>query len=124
MFKKIINFTQEFRSNFRDPKKFQIMINKIITLKNIFSLLIISNVAGFIIFTRKINEQVEISFTRYLSRKIGSISNITIPSFLRNKLYGLYIQLYNVNKDEILEQDLTKYKNIKEFFIRQINVIN
>ena len=49
--------------------------------------------------------------------------NITVPTFLRSTVYGFYMKLYNVNREEIEEQDLTKYRSLKDFFIRKIKVL-
>jgi len=82
-----------------------------------------SNFAAFIYFLIRFNNyNFDLSPGRFISRRVGRIGDITIPSFMREKVYNMYMKIYNVNKEEILDQNLENYKTIKEFFIRKIDV--
>lgn len=55
-----------------------------------------------------------------VSRIWGQFNNIELPIPLRSNGYKLYSSMFGVNMDEILDQDLSHYKNLAEFFYRQI----
>lgn len=55
-----------------------------------------------------------------LSRLWGSFNNITLPVPLREPGFKLYSFLFGVNLDEMQDPDLTHYKNLGEFFYREI----
>ncbi|ORX53436.1 phosphatidylserine decarboxylase [Piromyces finnis] len=57
---------------------------------------------------------------RILSRFAGKILNLTIPEKLRPKIYKAYAKNFGCNLDEMLDEDLTHYKSIAEFFYRRI----
>ncbi|KAI9136283.1 phosphatidylserine decarboxylase-domain-containing protein [Paraphysoderma sedebokerense] len=60
---------------------------------------------------------------RSLSRLWGHVNNTyTIPTPLRTPLYSLYAWLFDCNLDEMKEKDLKTYKNLGEFFFREIDV--
>lgn len=92
-------------------------------LKKTFKgLLLTSGIGVLYLYPKFNNDNYNRSITRYVSRKVGQLMNITIPVSLRESLYLKYIELYNVNTDEIIEKDLKKYETLKEFFTREINV--
>lgn len=55
-----------------------------------------------------------------LSRLWGRFNNITLPVPMRESGYKLYSSIFGVNLNEMLDPDLTHYKNLAEFFYRQI----
>lgn len=55
-----------------------------------------------------------------LSRLWGSFNSVTLPVPLRVPGYKLYSFLFGVNLDEMQDPDLTHYKNLGEFFYREI----
>jgi len=57
---------------------------------------------------------------RILSRFAGKILSTTIPEKLRPKIYKAYAKKFGCNLDEMLDEDLTHYKSIAEFFYRKI----
>jgi hypothetical protein len=124
MFKKFSNKISNFREILSDRKLLKQKSIQALSLKNIIVFGLVSNVAAMMYFIPKYNEDnYSISVSRYIARKVGQITNVTIPKSIRKTLYGLYIKMYNVNTDEILDKNLENYNNIKEFFIRQIDVI-
>lgn len=54
------------------------------------------------------------------SRVWGHFNNIELPVALRPAGYGLYSAIFGVNTDEILDKDMTHYRNLAEFFYRKI----
>lgn len=55
-----------------------------------------------------------------VSRLWGSFNSITLPVPLREPGFKLYSFLFGVKLDEMLDPDLTHYKNLSEFFYREI----
>ena len=55
-----------------------------------------------------------------LSQWIGDLSKREIPKWARRPIYGTYCQIYEVNLNEAIESDLTKYSNLNEFFRRKL----
>ncbi|KAG0689201.1 phosphatidylserine decarboxylase 1 [Pichia californica] len=55
-----------------------------------------------------------------LSRLWGGFNSITLPENLRSPGYKLYSYLFGVNLNEMKDPDLTHYKNLSEFFYREI----
>ena len=100
--------------------------NKIIgflTFRRLFKYTIITNSLAIAYYTLKNNDtRIDISFSRYISRKTGWITQITIPTFFRKPLFNFYCYFYNANREEILDQNFSNYKTINEFFIRKIKV--
>ncbi len=68
------------------------------------------------------NSNLNLSFTRIVSRLIGKLGNCKLPLFIRSTVLNGYIKVFNVNKEEILDQELNNYETVKDFFIRKINV--
>lgn len=123
MFKKILDFKNKCKNIYKDEKLLNEFLIRTLTSKKLFAYILISNLVGMVYWSAVINENnFEKSWTRFISRKIGKIGDFTIPEFLRNTIYSIYIKSYNVNRDEILDQNLKNYKNIKQFFIREIDV--
>ncbi|KAF7630921.1 hypothetical protein Mgra_00008840 [Meloidogyne graminicola] len=56
----------------------------------------------------------------FISPKAGILCNLTIPLFLREYIYGLYIYLYNCKMDEAKESSLLKYSTFSDFFNREL----
>lgn len=55
-----------------------------------------------------------------VSRLWGSFNSITLPMPLREPGYKLYSYFFGVNLDEIKDPNLKHYKNLSEFFYREI----
>jgi hypothetical protein len=92
--------------------------------KRLFKWTMILNFAYFGYYLILHNEeQYNWSFTRGVSRRVGYLAQMKIPETLRNPIFNYYCKVYNVNKEEILDQNFKNYKSINEFFIRKIKVI-
>jgi len=114
---------QNLKKLAKDDKQIQEAIKSKITFKSSFIFFAVSNVGMLLYFVIKYNEKnYDLSLSRYISRKTGSFGNITIPKWLRKYVYEGYIKMYSVNKEEILDQNLENYTNIKDFFTRKIDV--
>jgi hypothetical protein len=123
MFKNLFAGLRELRSNMKDEKKKNDILLNVLTSKKLFIFGMSLNVLGLAYFMSKGNDSnLDFSMSRYLSRKVGKIGDITIPTFMRKSIYSGYMKMYNINKEEILDQNLENYKTIKEFFIRKIDV--
>ena len=123
MFKNLFAGLRELRSNIKDEKKKNDILLNVLTSKKLFIFGMSLNVLGLAYFMSiGNNSNLDFSMSRYVSRKVGKIGDITIPSFMRKYVYSGYMKIYNINKEEILDQDLENYKTIKEFFIRKIDV--
>lgn len=59
--------------------------------------------------------------TRLISRLWGFIHSYRINFYMRAPFYKLYSAIYGVKIEEALDQNLNSYKNLGEFFRRQIN---
>ncbi|GFO09861.1 phosphatidylserine decarboxylase proenzyme, mitochondrial [Plakobranchus ocellatus] len=55
-----------------------------------------------------------------ISRLWGRFNQVDLPVFLRRPLIGLYVWLFGCDLKEALEQDLRSYRNLGEFFRRQL----
>ncbi|KAK6192711.1 hypothetical protein SNE40_004137 [Patella caerulea] len=55
-----------------------------------------------------------------ISRLWGKVNQMDLPVFLRKPLIGLYIWMFGCKIDEAEIQDLQHYKNLGEFFRRQL----
>ena len=115
---------QNLKTLAKDDKRIEEAIKSKITFKSSLIFFAVSNVGMLLYFVIKYNENnYDLSLTRYISRKTGSIGNITIPQWLRKYVYEGYMKMYSVDKEEILDQNLENYTTIKEFFTRKIDVI-
>jgi hypothetical protein len=123
MYKRLFEKTQAFKNTLRDPKTRSEYIFKLLTSKKFLMFGLFSNLFGIVFLSFSFNDKfVDKSFTRFISRWAGRLGNVNVPEFMREGLYNLYMNIYNVNREEILDQNLKNYKNIKDFFIRQIDV--
>ncbi|PVU85323.1 hypothetical protein BB560_007063 [Smittium megazygosporum] len=61
---------------------------------------------------------------RAVSRLFGAFNELEIPNFLRKPLLSFYCFLFNCNKEDFLNPDLSSYTNLSEFFYRQIKLEN
>ncbi len=124
MFKKILQKYKEFNMKYdTSQKQTSYFLNLLLKPKVLLSSFVISNGLLILYFYPKYNSKNHHhSYSRYISRKVGDFMTIRIPESLREPLYSKYIKLYNVNTDDILEKDLKKYENLKDFFTRKINV--
>ncbi|ORX78720.1 phosphatidylserine decarboxylase [Anaeromyces robustus] len=57
---------------------------------------------------------------RILSRFAGKVLNATVPEKFRESLYKAYAKKFNCNLDEMLDEDLTHYQSIAQFFYRKV----
>lgn len=55
-----------------------------------------------------------------ISRLWGQVNSINLPVWLRSPSYRVYSTLFGVNLDEMEETDLRIYKNLSEFFYRNL----
>lgn len=55
-----------------------------------------------------------------LSRWWGKFNDIDLPVWMREPGYKLYSYVFGVNLDEVAEDDLKTYKNLGEFFYREL----
>lgn len=55
-----------------------------------------------------------------ISRLWGKFNNIELPVFLREPGYKFYSYVFGVNLDEIKVEDLSTFKNLGEFFYREL----
>lgn len=55
-----------------------------------------------------------------ISRLWGQVNSIELPIWLRAPGYKFYCYCFGANLNEIKEKDLTKYKNLSEFFYREL----
>jgi MFS-type transporter involved in bile tolerance (Atg22 family) len=123
MFKKILGGFKELKATFKDERKKSEFIANILTSKKMIIYGLTCNVIGVAYFMGKVNQNnYDLSMSRWVSRKVGKVGDITIPTFLRKYVYAGYMKMYDINKEEILDQNLENYKTIKEFFIRKIDV--
>jgi hypothetical protein len=57
---------------------------------------------------------------RSISRLWGKFNAIELPVFMRAPGYKLYSWIFGCRLDELKEPDLTKYRNLAEFFAREL----
>jgi phosphatidylserine decarboxylase len=57
---------------------------------------------------------------RQLSRLWGQLHSQDLPEWLRVPAFSLYIKMFGCRLEEAVEQDLTKYANLCQFFQRQL----
>ena len=57
---------------------------------------------------------------RSISRIWGKFNAIELPVFMRAPGYRLYSWIFGCRLDELKEPDLTKYRNLAEFFAREL----
>ena len=57
---------------------------------------------------------------RSISRLWGKFNAIELPVFMRAPGYKLYSWIFGCELDELKEPDLTKYRNLAEFFSREL----
>lgn len=57
---------------------------------------------------------------RSISRVWGRFNEIDLPKFLRIPGYHLYSWIFGCNLEEMKEKDLTTYRNLAEFFYREL----
>ncbi|XP_061417475.1 phosphatidylserine decarboxylase proenzyme, mitochondrial isoform X1 [Lethenteron reissneri] len=58
--------------------------------------------------------------TRMLSRAWGRLNQLELPGWLRRPIYTLYIRAFSVDMTEAAVEDLQHYRNLGEFFRRQL----
>uniref|UniRef100_A0A1I8IG16 Phosphatidylserine decarboxylase proenzyme, mitochondrial n=2 Tax=Macrostomum lignano TaxID=282301 RepID=A0A1I8IG16_9PLAT len=55
-----------------------------------------------------------------LSRLWGRCQHVELPEFARQPAYSLYARLFHCNLTEVANSDLTGYRNLSEFFRREL----
>jgi hypothetical protein len=55
-----------------------------------------------------------------ISRLWGKFNNLNLPTWLRTPAYSLYIWMFNCKLEEAAIEDLHHYRNLGEFFRRQL----
>ena len=55
-----------------------------------------------------------------MSRAWGKFNELDLPMSLRKPLLGLYVWMFGVNLQEAQDEDLKSYRNLSEFFRRQL----
>lgn len=55
-----------------------------------------------------------------ISRLWGQVNSINLPVWIRSPSYRVYSAIFGVNLDEMENSDLSSYKNLSEFFYRDI----
>lgn len=56
----------------------------------------------------------------YMSRAWGKVSQFDLHPILRRPLLGLYVWFWGVDLDEAADENLNNYRNLSEFFRRQL----
>ncbi|XP_033755325.1 phosphatidylserine decarboxylase proenzyme, mitochondrial-like [Pecten maximus] len=56
----------------------------------------------------------------YMSRAWGKVSQFDLHPLLRRPLLGLYVWFWGVDLDEAADENLNNYRNLSEFFRRQL----
>ncbi|KAL3858156.1 hypothetical protein ACJMK2_012762 [Sinanodonta woodiana] len=73
--------------------------------------------------TKKLNSTIKLYRKmplKAMSRAWGKFNDFNLPIFMRKPLLGLYIWMFGCNLEEALDQNLKNYKNLGEFFRRQL----
>lgn len=123
IFKKRIRQLGNLIRIMRDPEDRRIFLLSKMTLKNFIIFGLVTNVFSTLVLMPIYNETyINLSLSRLVSRIVGRLGEINLPTFMRRGILESYIKFYRVNKEEILDPELTNYKTIKEFFIRKIKV--
>lgn len=123
IFKKRIAQIAKLIKIMKNPEERKTFLLSKMTLKNFILFGIFTNVVSTVVLMPIFNDTyINLSLTRLVSRIAGRIGDIKLPVFMRREIFESYIKFYKVNKDEILDSELTNYNTIKEFFIRKIKV--
>lgn len=59
---------------------------------------------------------------KLISRMMGWITRLYLPVWLRSLIFQFYIRLFSCHRHEMLNEDLTSYRTISEFFRRRIKM--
>lgn len=57
---------------------------------------------------------------RYLSQCWGALNDIELPKFAREPVYRTFSWIFGCKLDEMVEKNLKKFRNLGEFFYREI----
>jgi len=57
---------------------------------------------------------------KLISRLWGQFNQLELPTWLRRPAFRLYIWLFGCRLEDAAVQDLTKYRNLSEFFRRNL----
>jgi phosphatidylserine decarboxylase len=122
-FKNLFKRATEAKHALKDEKLVTNAIMENITFKRFFIYSTVTNIGAALIILGFYNYKYpELSIGRWVSRQTGRIGEIKIPKFMRKFVYNRYISMYSVNKEEMIEQNLESYENIKDFFTRKIDM--
>jgi phosphatidylserine decarboxylase len=91
------------------------------TSGRIISFSIFSYMIGLYLHARKERSMMySVALTRKISRFTGFMCNMTLPPFMRSSIYSTYGYIYGVNYDDILEPDISNFRNFNQFFTREL----
>lgn len=68
------------------------------------------------------NKSIHTFATINASKIAGVMFSTKFPQFLMPLMCNIYIRVFNVKEDDILNKDYKSYKSLNEFFIRQIDL--
>jgi hypothetical protein len=103
--------------------KFRDNIMSLLTFKRLVMYTVVSNVAYIFYYLYKYNDKrKDLSMTRWLSRKVGWLTRVELPVFIRKYVFDFYCKFYNVIREDILDPNFENYKSVNDFFIRKIKV--
>jgi hypothetical protein len=95
----------------------------LLTLRRLVTYTVVSNVAFLFYYLYKYNDKrKDLSMTRWLSRKVGWLTRVELPVFMRKYVFDFYCKFYNVIREDILDPNFENYKSVNDFFIRKIKV--
>jgi len=97
------------------PYKSEVNLNRILPQA--------TDASGHRIYPKRYNSQVRLYQKlplRSMSRAWGQMNSIQLPVPLRKPCFYLYSWMFGCNLDECAEKDLNEYRNLSEFFRRQL----
>jgi hypothetical protein len=103
--------------------EFRNTIMGLFTFKRLVVFTVASNGIYLFYYLYKHNDKrKDLSMTRWLSRKVGWLTRVELPTFMRKFVFDSYCKFYNVIREDILDPNFENYKSVNDFFIRKIKV--
>lgn len=94
-----------------------------LTFKRLVKYTLLTNVIAMFYYLFKYNDtRYDWSFTRFVSRITGWLTQVPLPTWMRKPVFNWYCRTFGVNREEILDPNFENYKTVNEFFIRKIKV--